>query len=80
MKAALFLGKYYSEITVDNGLSEYWYRIGAQNGSSDCKYRLGQIMIGRNNEHDQIRGKFWLEQAAGKKARPGVVNCKGDVP
>jgi TPR repeat protein len=67
MKAALFLGKYYDEITVDSELSEYWYRIGAQNGSSECKYRLGQIMIWRNSEHDQIRGRFWLEQAAGKR-------------
>jgi hypothetical protein len=67
MKAALFLGKYYSETAVDNELSEYWYRIGAQNGTPECKYRLGQIMLGRDNEHDQIRGRFWLEQAAGSK-------------
>jgi len=62
-KAALLLGSYYSEIALDKDISEYWYRIGAQNGSSECQYRLGQILIGRDNEHDQIRGRFWLEQA-----------------
>jgi len=59
-KAAWLLGKYYDEIVSDKGLSEYWYRIGAQNGSSECQYRLGQIMLKRDNEYDQIRGRFWL--------------------
>jgi TPR repeat protein len=66
-KAALLLGKYYSEIALDKELSEYWYRIGAQNGNSECQYRLGQIMLERDNEHDQIRGKFWLEQTTQKR-------------
>jgi TPR repeat protein len=60
----LLLSKYYDEIAADNELSEYWYRIGAQNGSPECMYRLGQIMIGRYSGHDQIRGKFWFEQAS----------------
>jgi TPR repeat protein len=63
-KAALLLGKYYEEITVDNELSEYWYRIGAQNGSPECQYKLGQILRGKDNQEDQIRGRFWLDRAA----------------
>jgi TPR repeat protein len=59
-KAAWLLGKYYDEITLDKDLAEYWYRIGAQNGSSECQYILGQIMLKRDNEYDQIRGRFWL--------------------
>jgi len=62
-KAAQLLGKYYSEIKVDDELSEYWYRIGAQNGSPECQYILGQIMIAREDEFDQIRGRFWLDRA-----------------
>jgi TPR repeat protein len=62
-KAALLLGKYYGEIQLDIDLSEYWYRIGAQNGSSECQYILGQMLSGKDNEFDQIRGKFWLKQA-----------------
>jgi len=66
-KAALLLGQYYFEIALDKDLSEYWYRIGAQNGSSECQYRLGQMMLDRDNEYDQIRGRFWLEKASRNK-------------
>ena len=62
-KAALFLGKYYTETTADDDLAEYWYEIGAQNGSTECMFKLGQIMISKNDELEQIRGMFWLEKA-----------------
>jgi TPR repeat protein len=62
-KIALLLGKYYSEIAIDNELSEYWYRIGAQNGSSECQYKLGQILSGKDDEFDQVRGQYWLDHA-----------------
>jgi TPR repeat protein len=62
-KTAWMLGKYYDEIVFDKDLSEYWYRIGAQNDSSECQYGLSQIMIKRDNESDQIRGKFWLKRS-----------------
>jgi hypothetical protein len=62
-KAALLLGRYYSEITADNELSEYWYRIGAQNLSTECMYALGQILLRKDDRLDQVRGRFWLERA-----------------
>ena len=62
-KAALLLGKYYSEIKVDNELSEYWYIVGAQNGSPECQYELGQILLRKDSELDKVRGNFWLRQA-----------------
>ena len=62
-KAAWLLGKYYSEIQVDNEFSEYWYRIGAQNGSPECQYILGQIMSTKEDELEQMRGKFWVDRA-----------------
>jgi len=63
-KAALLLGKYYSEVEIDKELSEYWFRIGAQNGSPECMYYLGQIMLIKDDELKQVRGRFWIEQAA----------------
>jgi TPR repeat protein len=63
-KAALLLGKYYSEVKVDSELSEYWYRIGAQNGSPECQYELGQILLSKDDELNNVRGNFWLRQAA----------------
>jgi TPR repeat protein len=71
-KAALLLGKYYSEIKIDYELfdylfssshEEYWYRIGAQNGSPECQYELGQILLRKDDELNKIRGNFWLRQA-----------------
>jgi len=62
-RAAFVLGKYYSEIQIDNDLSEYWHRIGAQNGNLECQYILGQILHNKDNEHDQVRGDFWLRKA-----------------
>jgi len=62
-KAAWILGKYYSEIKMDNELLEYWYRIGAQNGDTECQYKLGQIMSDKENIFEKIRGGFWLNQA-----------------
>jgi TPR repeat protein len=63
-EAALLLGKHYGEIIIDNELSEYWYRIGAQNGSPECMYEMGQILIGKDDQLDHIRGRFWLDRAA----------------
>jgi len=63
-RAAWILGKYYSEIQSNNDLSEYWHRIGAQNGNPESQYILGQILINKENNFDQIRGEFWLRQAA----------------
>jgi TPR repeat protein len=63
-KAALLLGKYYSDIMADNELSKYWYRIGAQNGSPECMYELGQILLGKDDQNRQIRGSFWLGREA----------------
>ena len=62
-KAAWLLGKYYMEIIKDVELSEYWYRIGAQNGNQECQYILGQIMNAKEDEFEQVRGQFWLDQA-----------------
>jgi len=62
-KAALILAQYYNEIARDIVSAEYWYRIGAQNGSTECQYFLGQIMKGKIDELDQIRGEFWLRRA-----------------
>jgi hypothetical protein len=61
-KAAVVAGKYYEGR--DRDLSEYWYRIGAQNGSPECQYIFGQILIKKNGQFDQIRGKFWLDQSS----------------
>ena len=65
-KTALILGKYYEEIEINNELSEYWYRIGAQNGNPECQYILGQIMSDRDDQLDQVRGKFWLDRAVSR--------------
>jgi TPR repeat protein len=62
-RAAFMLGKYFGEIVADNELSEYWFRIGAQNGCPESMYSLGQIMIGKDEELDQVRGRFWLDRA-----------------
>jgi len=62
IKASLLLAKHYEEITGDNELAEYWYRIGAQNGSLECQYKLSQILSRKDDQLDQIRGKFWFDR------------------
>jgi TPR repeat protein len=65
-RAALILGKYYSE-AVNHELSEYWFRVGAQNGCPESMYKLGQIMINKDDELDQVRGRFWLDRSTGNE-------------
>lgn len=62
-KVAWALGKYYEEMVINKDISEYWYRIGAQNGSTECQYELGKIMIGKEDEFNQVRGKYWLDRS-----------------
>jgi TPR repeat protein len=64
-QSALILGRYYEKI--DEEVAEYWYRIGAQNDSSECQYELSQVMSGKEDEFDKIRGKYWLDRSRSVK-------------
>ena len=60
-QAALALGNHYDK---DADSAEYWYRIGAQNRNANCMEIYGNILLGKKDDLDRERGKFWLRKAS----------------
>ena len=61
-QAALVLANHYNN-TGEAESAEYWYRIGAQNGTTECQEQYGNILMGKSENLDRERGKFWLARA-----------------
>ena len=63
-QAAFVLGNHYTKNGTDSETAGYWYRIGAQNRNAECMQIYGDILLGKKDNLDRERGRFWLAKAS----------------